>query len=122
MDLYVLSSTREGLPNTVLEAMAMEVPIVSTDVDGVREAVRDEIDAVLVPALDSDRLAEGIARVLDDTPLRESLVRNARARVEGEFSFAQRTRRIEDVYRRMMESESAGLDSSRLTGVCAGVR
>src|SRR6185312_4814102 len=49
MDVYVLSSTREGLPNTVLEAMSLEVPIVSTDVDGVREAVTGEREAVLVP-------------------------------------------------------------------------
>ena len=59
MDVYVLSSTREGLPNTVLEAMAMEVPIVATDVDGVKEAVTDGREAILVPAQNSERLAAG---------------------------------------------------------------
>jgi len=102
MDLYVLSSTREGLPNTVLEAMAMEVPIVSTDVDGVKEAVTDQREAFLVPAQDSAKLAEGIARMLDDRQLRERLARDARAKVEAEFSFAHRTRKIETLYKKLM--------------------
>jgi glycosyltransferase involved in cell wall biosynthesis len=104
MDLYVLSSTREGLPNTVLEAMAMEVPIVSTDVDGVKEAVTDQREAFLVPAQDSAKLAEGIERMLGDRELRERLARQARARVESDFSFAHRTRTIENLYRKLMSA------------------
>lgn len=108
MDVYVLSSTREGLPNTVLEAMAMEVPIVSTDVDGVREAVTGGSEAILVPAQDSEELAKGIALMLDDSDLRNRLVRTARQKVESEFSFAQRTRRMEDMYRRLMSESDTG--------------
>jgi len=104
MDVYVLSSTREGLPNTVLEAMAMEVPIVSTDVDGVKEAVTDGREAILVPAQDAASLAAGIEKVLGDAGLRERLVRAARARVESEFSFAARTRRVEAIYRELVAS------------------
>jgi glycosyltransferase involved in cell wall biosynthesis len=102
MDLYVLSSTREGLPNTVLEAMAMQVPIVSTDVDGVKEAVTDQREAFLVPPQDSPKLAEGIARMLDDRELRTRLARQARATVESDFSFAHRTRTIENLYKKLM--------------------
>jgi glycosyltransferase involved in cell wall biosynthesis len=102
MDVYVLSSTREGLPNTVLEAMAMEVPIVSTDVDGVKEAVVDDSEAILVPARDSQRLAGGIEMMLDNAKLRNRLVQNARRKVESEFSFARRTRTVEDIYRRLV--------------------
>ncbi len=102
MDIYVLSSTREGLPNTVLEAMAMEVPIVSTDVDGVKEAVTDQREALLVPAQDSPALAAGLLRVLEDDELRHRLARQARATVESDFSFAHRTRTIENLYRKLM--------------------
>ncbi len=102
MDLYVLSSTREGLPNTVLEAMAMEVPIVSTDVDGVKEAVTGDRDALLVPAQDSPALAAGIERMLDDPELRNRFARAAREKVESEFSFTARTRKVEDIYRQLV--------------------
>ncbi len=104
MNVYVLSSTREGLPNTVLEAMAMEVPIVSTDVDGVKEAVTDQMEAILVPARDAAKLAQGIEAMLDDTDKRTRLVRNARRKVEEEFSFAHRTRTVEEIYRRVVTS------------------
>ena len=104
MDIYVLSSTREGLPNTVLEAMSMGVPIVSTDVDGVKEAVTPDREAVLVKAQDSAALAAGLERVLDDSELRAHLSREARHRVEEDFSFAHRTRKIEAIYRELMAS------------------
>jgi glycosyltransferase involved in cell wall biosynthesis len=102
MDVYVLSSTREGLPNTVLEAMAMETPIVSTDVDGVREAVTAGSEAILVPARDSAKLAGGIEKMLTDGELRRRLVENARRKIENEFSFARRMRKIESIYRKVM--------------------
>lgn len=104
LDIYVLSSTREGLPNTVLEAMAMEVPIVSTDVDGVKEAVTAEQEAILVPARNSELLAAALERVLDDAELRARLRREARKKAETEFSFSQRTRRIEGIYGQLMDS------------------
>jgi glycosyltransferase involved in cell wall biosynthesis len=102
LDVYVLSSTREGLPNTVLEAMAMEVPIVSTDVDGVSEAVTHDREALLVPPRDPRRLADSIRAVLHDPALADRLRRSARQRVAGEFSFAARMRRVEEIYRAVM--------------------
>src|SRR5262249_30658086 len=99
---YVLSSTREGLPNTVLEAMAMEVPIVATDVDGVCEAVTKDREALLVPPRDPTSLAAGIRSLLDQTSRRDALRRAARERVEREFSFAARMRRVEGIYQQVM--------------------
>ncbi len=108
MDVYVLSSTREGLPNTVLEAMAMEVPIVATDVDGVCEAVVHDQEALLVPARNPKRLAEGIRSVLENPDLGRRLSRAAREKVEREFSFASRMRRVEDIYRKVLGADSGG--------------
>lgn len=110
MDVYALSSTREGLPNTVLEAMAMEVPIVATDVDGVSEAVAHGQEALLAPARDPRRLAEGIRTLLDDPDLGRKLSRAAREKVEREFSFASRMRHVEDIYRKLM-----GVEGGRAT-------
>jgi glycosyltransferase involved in cell wall biosynthesis len=109
LDVYVLSSTREGLPNTVLEAMAMEVPIVATDVDGVSEAVTQNREALLVPARNPQLLAERMGAVLEDPGLADQLRRAARARVVSEFSFAARMRRVEGIYRTVMGLDSDGL-------------
>src|SRR5262249_35548936 len=106
MDVYVLSSTREGLPNTVLEAMAMEVPIVATDVDGVREAVVHDREASVVPSRDPKRLARGIQSILEDRELGKRLSRSAREKVEHEFSFASRMRCVEDIYRKLLGGDS----------------
>jgi glycosyltransferase involved in cell wall biosynthesis len=102
MDVYVLSSTREGLPNTVLEAMSMKVPIVATDVDGVKEAVTDRQEALLAPPRNPRALANGILAILDDPLLAAELKAAARTRVEKEFSFATRMRRVENIYRTVM--------------------
>ena len=102
MDVYVLSSTREGLPNTVLEAMAMEVPVVATDVDGVTEAVTDQREALVVPARDDRAIATAVQRLTDQPALRTELVRTARDRIENQFSFATRMRRVEAIYRDVM--------------------
>jgi glycosyltransferase involved in cell wall biosynthesis len=103
IDVYVLSSTREGLPNTILEAMAMRVPIVATDVDGVKEAVTDRKEALLVPPRNPSALANGILTILDNPRLATELTVAARAKVEEEFSFATRMRRIENIYRSVMQ-------------------
>jgi len=68
-DVFVLSSRWEGLPYVVLEAMDAGVPVVSTDVDGIPEAVEDGVTGLLVPPQDAGALAEAIAAVLAD-PLR----------------------------------------------------
>lgn len=106
LDVYVLSSTREGLPNTVLEAMAMGVPIVATDVDGVGEAVTHEREALLVPPRSSSQLAVAIQRLLADPPFARRLREEARAKVEREFSFAARTRHVESIYRGLLSESS----------------
>jgi glycosyltransferase involved in cell wall biosynthesis len=113
LDVYVLSSTREGLPNTVLEAMAMEVPIVATDVDGVSEAVTHDRDAILVPPRAPERLAEGVRSVLQAPALADRLRRAARSRVVAEFSFAARMRRVEEIYRRVMNKDGQHPRTSR---------
>ena len=56
--VYVLPSYREGTPRTVLEAMAMGRPIITTDTQGCRETVREGVNGFLVPARNSDSVAE----------------------------------------------------------------
>jgi glycosyltransferase involved in cell wall biosynthesis len=84
MDLFVVSSDREGMANAMLEAMMAGVPVVSTDVSGAREALGD--GAGVVVARDERRLADAIAALLADPAERERLSGAGRRRAESRFT------------------------------------
>lgn len=71
--IYVLPSYREGAPRTVLEAMAMARPTITTDVPGCRETVTDGVNGFLVPARDSAALADAMQRLAADSTLRQTM-------------------------------------------------
>ncbi len=98
MEVFVLSSRTEGLPNTLLEAMAMGRPVAASAVGGVPEVVRDGTDGILVPAGDVDALAAALRRLLTDPAGAEAMGRRARERVVARFAFADRVRRMEEIY------------------------
>lgn len=81
-----LPSYREGLPKSLLEAMAASLPCVTTDVPGCREAVRDGDNGLLVPARDAKALAQALERLLLSSSLRQQMGRRGRQRLEEEFS------------------------------------
>lgn len=97
-DLFCLSSLREGLPNVVLEAMALEVPVLATRCGGMQAFARDAEDALLCAPASVEALMDGLRRLATDVALRSSLARAARQRIEAEFSFEQRMRRVLDIY------------------------
>jgi glycosyltransferase involved in cell wall biosynthesis len=78
-DIFALSSASEGLPLVVLEAMELEVPVISTAVGGVEDAVVDGETGLLVRPGDDAAFADGLARLLDDEPLRKRLAAAAKA-------------------------------------------
>ena len=85
-DVFALASTREGLPNALLEAMAAGLPIVATRVGGVPEAVEDGISGLLVHPGNPEALAEAIVRLWKDPEMRRQLGANASRRVGECFS------------------------------------
>jgi glycosyltransferase involved in cell wall biosynthesis len=97
-DVFVSPTYAEGFSNTVLEAMASGLPVVSTDVVGVRDCVRDGDNGLLVPPKDPAALADGIARVLDDTDLRVGIARRALDEVRARWSWPVIAHRLTDVY------------------------
>jgi glycosyltransferase involved in cell wall biosynthesis len=98
LDLFVLPSWIEGMPVTVLEAMAHGKPVVATPVGGTAEVVVDGETGLLVPPRDPERLAEAIARVLADREYARHLGEAGRARVAERFSADAMARRILEIY------------------------
>lgn len=82
--LYAFSSEWEGLPNALLEAMALGLPVVSTDCPcgGPATLITDEVNGLLVPIKDKDALAAGMLRLIEDGELAGKLGDNARKIVE----------------------------------------
>ncbi len=98
LDAFVQSSEREGTPNCVLEAMAMETPLVATNVGGTGELVTDKVHGLLVPRHDVDALRRALDQTLSDRSAAAARVAAARRRVETELSFDDRTRKVEAIY------------------------
>jgi len=74
-DIFMLSSLWEGLPLSVLEAMAAGLPIISTDVGGVKDIVKD--NGILVEKSNAEKLCEAITKLVDDSTLREEMGNNS---------------------------------------------
>ncbi|CAM4135420.1 hypothetical protein COSO111634_33760 [Corallococcus soli] len=100
-DVFVSPTYSEGFSNTLLEAMASGLPIVSTRAVGVVDCLEDGRDALLVPPKDSDALADAIARMLDDAPLRERLATTALEEVRKLYSWQAVGRTIQGIYAQM---------------------
>jgi len=107
-DIFAQSSDSEGIPNAVLEAMAMETPAVATDVGGTSELLADGVDGLLVPRRDPGALALALKRTVLDADATQSRVRHARKRVEDELSFGRRTRALESIYEELLRHETPG--------------
>jgi glycosyltransferase involved in cell wall biosynthesis len=82
---------RDGIPNVLVEAMAMKLPVVSTDISGIPELVQSGVNGLLAPSRDEVRLAEAIAALLDNPGLRRRLGEAARARVLHSFDSKRNT-------------------------------
>lgn len=97
-DLYVISSVREGQPLSLLEAMAVGLPVVATRVGGIPGTVTDGVEAVLVPPGDAKALAMALAELAGDLAFRQSLGAAAHERLLNEFSVTSSLQSHLDVY------------------------
>jgi glycosyltransferase involved in cell wall biosynthesis len=97
-DVFVLPSLYEGLPVSVLEAMAAGTPVVATAVGGTDEAVVAGKSGLLVPPRDPEALANAVRQILSSAPLAQQLVAGGKARVRASFSAEAVARGVSGVY------------------------
>lgn len=98
VDVVVLPSYREGLPRTLVEAAACGLPLITTDVPGCREVVRDGMDGLLIPVKDSAALAQAIQRLQDNPEFARQLGQAARTKARAQFDERIVIQRTMDVY------------------------
>lgn len=115
-DIACLPSYREGLPKSLLEAMAAGLPCVTTDVPGCREAVRHEDNGLLVPPRDAPALAAALRRLLVDSDLRARMGARGRERVHQEFSSSHVVRQTLALYETMLAASGNGAQESWRNG------
>jgi glycosyltransferase involved in cell wall biosynthesis len=101
MDAFALSSLREGLPNVVLEALAMETPVVATSIAGVPRLIVDGETGLLVQPGSVDALAGALERMAHDSELR-TVTCAGRRLIETSYSFAVRINKIRAIYDRLL--------------------
>lgn len=101
-DVFVLPSWREGVPRSAIEAAAMALPMVLTDIRGCREVVRHGVEGLLVPPRSPRSLTEAIVRLIEDPPLRDRLGAAARLRAVERFDERRVQETIVQAYRGLL--------------------
>ncbi|MBU2544930.1 glycosyltransferase family 4 protein [Patescibacteria group bacterium] len=105
MDIFVLPSYREGIGASILEASAMGKPVISTNIPGCREAVDEKKTGILVPAKDSEKLAEAIIYLFENPEKAKQFGQAGREKIKREFSGNIVLDRIEKEYTRLIEEK-----------------
>ena len=103
-DAFCLPSFAEGLPVVLMEAMAMELPCVTTQIAGIPELIRDGVDGLLVPPSDVDAVVKALARLMDHAELREQIGKSGRMRVVEHFDLRRSVERLAAVFVERVQS------------------
>jgi len=109
MDVFVFCSLHEGLPNAILQAMSMELPIVSTAVGGICELITDGKEGLLVPPNDMDAFLKAVFDLLDHPERGAVLGRRARERVLSSFSLEAMVDGYDRLFRQLVPSKGGNL-------------
>jgi len=104
-DIFVLPSWREGMPRSIIEAMASGLPVVATDIRGCREEVVHGETGRLVPARNSQALADALIELIESPQLRSRMGAAARRRAEQHFSEDLVIQRQEKIYRQLFREK-----------------
>ena len=99
---------QEGIPNSMLEAMASGLPVFATHHGGIPEAVEDGVSGVLVPERDHEKLAAALLDAVKDRPFLARIARNGADHIRNNFDLATQARRLEEIYLQLIKTQAAG--------------
>lgn len=122
LDLFVLSSRREGLPNVVLEAMAMEVPVIATRINGVPRLVDHDVNGWLIDSESVEALVDSMELLRRDGSLRQRLADAGRQTIETRFSFRLRMDRMRTIYDTVLALPNPALSQHQGHAAKEGIR
>jgi glycosyltransferase involved in cell wall biosynthesis len=108
LDIFVMPSRAEGFGVAALEAQAMELPVVASNVHGIPDVVEGEGTGLLVPANDAGALAAALERLAGDTALRVEMGRAGRALVENRYRWEENCAQMERLYRQLVGGFAQG--------------
>lgn len=108
-DIFVLPSVIEGMPNALLEAMALEKPVVVTNAGGNAEVVTHGVTGFVVPTHQSGEMAQAILQLLRDQALARQFAHAARQAVHQRFSFRHTLDAMESLYTEMLTAKGVAL-------------
>ena len=103
MDIFMMSSSFEGLPIALLEAMSMECAVVSTDAGGIKQVIRDEKDGMLCPVEQWKKLNELAEQLINNPKKLNLLKKNARKRIMDNFSMDKMVGELEEIYQKILQ-------------------
>ncbi|OGL54002.1 MAG: hypothetical protein A3C43_09660 [Candidatus Schekmanbacteria bacterium RIFCSPHIGHO2_02_FULL_38_11] len=102
LDIMVMTSFAESFSMSIVEAMAMEVPVIGTNVGGIPEVVDDGKTGIIVPPGNIDALCEAIKYLIQNPGIRFQMGKNGRVKVLEKFTIEENVRKTEDVFLSLM--------------------
>ena len=102
-DLFLLSSVYEGIANVVLEAMSMQLPVVSTKSGGLNEVIDHEEDGMLAEVYDHEEIARHLMLLANNFEKRKTMGENARNKILNQFTLNRQISQFEDTYHALMQ-------------------
>ncbi|MGC8979814.1 glycosyltransferase, partial [Caldisericum sp.] len=100
---FVFTSSREGLPVSVMEAMAMEKPVVAYNIRGVRDLVEDGVNGFLVPFGDIKELSNKIIYLMEHPDIAKEMGKRGREKIEKEFSLKIILKDMKNLYKEILD-------------------
>lgn len=102
-DIFLLTSVYEGIPNVVLEAMAMELPVVTTNCGGVDEVIEHGKDGYIAPLYDVDKIAELMETIMNNKNLATELGKNARVKILNSYTLQRQVNVFIETYTKLLQ-------------------